>query len=447
MHGLPAKGPPGRRATMSTWAVAALGIGSMVGAGIFALLGQAALLVGHWTWLAFALAGVVAVLSGYSYARLSARYPSSGGITLFYEEGFGKGVLSGTLSLIYLVTLAISVAMVAKTFGAYATRLIMPEGGHVWFGVFGSAIVIALALLNAVGSGAVGKAEVLLVSVKLTILAGLLAAGIWSMASGGTRHFAEHHPPTIIALVASVGLTFFAYSGFGMMANAGADVDDPRKTIPRAIYLAIGVVTLLYVGLSVTVLALVSPAELARNADTAVAQAARPVLGNAGFTIVALGALLATASAINATLYAALNVSVALARSGQLPHAFAAPARGKGKGKGTRGFVWGVAGILVMVNLLSLGSIAQIASATFLICYLAAHAACWRLARQTGASRVVVGIGALLMAVVLATFLISTARNKPFELALIAIAVAGSALVEWFIQSHHRGELPQVPVR
>ncbi|QSQ13187.1 APC family permease [Myxococcus landrumensis] len=438
-----AKGAPARRATMSVWSVAALGIGSMVGAGIFALLGQAALLVGPETWLAFALAGVVAVLSGYSYAKLSARYPSSGGITRFFEEAFGRGVVSGTLSLIYLVTLVISVAMVAKTFGAYATKLFIPSGGHGWFAVFGSLIVILLAALNVAGSGAVGRAEVILVSIKLVILAVLLAAGLWSMSTGGTRDTSTDVHLGLTTLVSSVGLCFFAYSGFGMMANAGADVANPRKTIPRAIYLAIGVVTLLYVGLSITVLALVPPDQLARDADTAVAQAARPVLGNAGFTVVALGALLATASAINATLFAALNVSSALAHADQLPKAFST----KFGHQGTRGFLWGVVAILVMVNTLSLGAIANIASATFLVCYLAAHVACWKLARQTGASKVVVGIGMALMAIVLGTFLVSTGKKQPLSLLLILLAVAGSALVQWLIQSRHHGGLPHAPSR
>ncbi|NOJ79620.1 amino acid permease [Myxococcus xanthus] len=427
---------------MSIWAVSALGIGSMVGAGIFALLGQAALLVGPHTWFAFALAGVVTLLSGYSYARLSSRYPSSGGITLFFEEGFGRGLVSGTLSLIYLVTLVISIAMVAKTFGAYATRLFLPSGGHFWFSIFGSAIVILLSVLNAVGSGAVGKAEVALVSIKLIILSGLLAVGIYSMTQGGTQHLNKHPYLGLTALVSSVGLCFFAYSGFGMMANAASDVANPKKTIPQAIFLAIGVVTVLYVGLSVTVLSLVPPAELARNADTAVAQAARPVLGSAGFIIVALGALLATASAINATLFASLNVSSAQARAGQLPQAFST----RFKGKSTKGFMWGVVAILVMVNTMSLGAIANVASATFLICYMAVHVACWKLARQTGASRAVIGVGATLMGVVLITFLISSAKTQPLSLALTVVAVAGSALVQWFIQAHHHG-LPHTRAR
>jgi amino acid transporter len=85
--------------TMNIWSVTALGIGAMVGAGIFALLGVVALDAGDETYIAFLLGGIIAMLSGYSYAKLSARYPDSGGIVEFFEQAFGVGRLSGSLSL------------------------------------------------------------------------------------------------------------------------------------------------------------------------------------------------------------------------------------------------------------------------------------------------------------------------------------------------------------
>jgi len=104
--------------TLNVWSVAALGIGSMVGAGIFALLGQAALVAGGQTYLAFLIGGVVALLSGYSYAKLAARYPEGSGISAYFDAAFGVGRVSGTLTLLYLVTLAVTIAMVGSTFGA-----------------------------------------------------------------------------------------------------------------------------------------------------------------------------------------------------------------------------------------------------------------------------------------------------------------------------------------
>lgn len=103
---------------LGLWNVVSIGIGAMVGAGIFALLGQAALLMEASTWVAFAFGGIVAMFSGYAYARLGASYPSNGGIIDFFRRGLGNGVFSLALSLLYLLTLAVSIAMVARAFGA-----------------------------------------------------------------------------------------------------------------------------------------------------------------------------------------------------------------------------------------------------------------------------------------------------------------------------------------
>lgn len=99
---------------LGLWNVVSIGIGAMVGAGIFALLGQAALLMEASTRVAFAFGGIVAMFSGYAYARLGASYPSNGGIIDFFRRGLGNGVFSLALSLLYLLTLAVSIAMVAR---------------------------------------------------------------------------------------------------------------------------------------------------------------------------------------------------------------------------------------------------------------------------------------------------------------------------------------------
>ncbi len=152
---------------MNVWSVAALGIGSMVGAGIFALLGQAALVAGADTYLAFCIGGVIALLSGYSFACLATRYPKAGGITEYFDEGFGVGPLAGTLSLIYLLTLIGSVAMVAKAFGAYAAPLCFGASDRVVVDVFASGSVVAFFLLNVRESKLVGLADLRYVSAVL----------------------------------------------------------------------------------------------------------------------------------------------------------------------------------------------------------------------------------------------------------------------------------------
>ena len=198
------------------------------------------------------------------------------------------------------------------------------------------------------------------------------------------------------------------------------------------LYLAIALVTVLYVGLAVVVLQSVSPTELSTHADTAVAQAARPVLGQFGFVAVSIAALLATASAINATLFSGIQIAAALAHTGRLPGAFDRPFwRG-----GTNGIMLSVVGILLMVNLLNLNAIANIASATFLIAFMAVYVAHWRLVQETRASRTAIIVGAVSMGAVLLVFLWSLVRIQPWSIAMIAAFVVGSALLEAFLERH-----------
>ncbi|BET81864.1 Inner membrane transport protein YbaT [Edwardsiella anguillarum] len=386
---------------LGLWHVVAIGIGAMVGAGIFALLGQAALLMRSSTWLAFVFGGVVAMFSGYAYARLGARYPSNGGIIDFFRRGLGDGLLTLSLSLLYLVTLVLTIAMVARAFGAYAADL-LHDGSQDQRVILSYALgVIALmALFNALSSHAVGRLEVVLVAVKLGILLVLIAAGVWAL-----------HPASLTltsspgggAFFSAIGITFLAYAGFGMMANAADKVRSPATTMPRAFTLAIGVTALLYVTLALVLVSDVPAAQLERYADTAVAQAAYPLLGRVGYTIVAIGALLATASAINATLFAAFNIMASMGSEGELPEAFHRPLWRQS----TPGNLTVMALIMLITLLLDLGALANVASATFLFCYLAVFVVAWRLRREIGAAAPLLLCGALVMLLVIVGFIFS----------------------------------------
>ncbi|MGB7438232.1 MAG: amino acid permease [Candidatus Acidiferrum sp.] len=197
---------------MNMWSVAAMGVGAMVGAGIFALLGLVGLVAGNETYISFLLGGVVALLSGYTYAKLEARYPDAGGLTAYFHQAFGTGRSSGTLSLTYLITVGVTIAMVAKAFGAYATPLAFGNTNPLWVNAFASTITILLVLLNIADSSLVGKAEVVLVGIKLLILALLMSAGTYGMVG---HPLVKHVTPHFMSLIGSVGLTFFAYAGFG----------------------------------------------------------------------------------------------------------------------------------------------------------------------------------------------------------------------------------------
>ncbi|EFJ1095781.1 amino acid permease [Escherichia coli] len=398
---------------LGLWNVVSIGIGAMVGAGIFALLGQAALLMEASTWVAFAFGGIVAMFSGYAYARLGASYPSNGGIIDFFRRGLGNGVFSLALSLLYLLTLAVSIAMVARAFGAYAVQF-LHEGSQeehlILLYALGIIAVMTLfnslsnhavmTLFNSLSNHAVGRLEVILVGIKMMILLLLIIAGVWSLQPA---HISVSAPPSSGAFFSCIGITFLAYAGFGMMANAADKVKDPQVIMPRAFLVAIGVTTLLYISLALVLLSDVSALELEKYADTAVAQAASPLLGHVGYVIVVIGALLATASAINANLFAVFNIMDNMGSERELPKLMNKPL--------WRQSTWGniivVVLIMLMTAALNLGSLASVASATFLICYLAVFVVAIRLRHDIHASLPILIVGTLVMLLVIVGFIYS----------------------------------------
>lgn len=417
---------------MSIISVAAMGIGAMVGAGIFSLMGQAALVAGKYVYVSYLLGGIVALLSGITYARLGTRYPSAGGILTYFNKGFGCGTAAGALGLIYFATLAVTVAMVSQAFGAYGAALLHMAGLYLPAHFLSGFIIIALGLLNIQGSGTVGRAEVVLVAIKLTILLLLVAAGMPGLTPAAPHHTLDDL--TLTDFCGSVGLCFFAYAGYGMMANAAPDLSNPRRMLPHAIVLAIGAVTLLYVLLALVITDKIAPAELAEHADTAIAAAAAPVLGDVGYVFVAVAALVATASAINATLFSMLRIMDTLAQRGELSSRLAV----RIWKEGSSGFGAVLLICLLMSVFMRLGETANIAGGTFLISYLAVYAAHWQLRRETKTPGWQILPGAVLMLAIFCGYMVSLYEKDPFIPAIIAVIIVAAFAAETLMHRFDR---------
>jgi amino acid transporter len=336
---------------MSVRGAAFLGIGAMVGAGIFALLGEAGAVAGSAVWLSFLLAGVVATLLGYNVVKLGVRYPSSGGLIAYLLQGFGNGRLVGIASWLgYFSAIVIVCSMVAVAFGSYATSLFVgDDAAAAWDNVFTSVIVVAMAAINLIGARFVDRAQSVIVVVLLAVFAVFIAVTVvdidWDLlAFGGYPPFSD--------VIASVALTFFAYLGFSVITFAVGDLRDPARELPKALYLALAVTAATYVLIALGVFGTLTVEEVRGYGETAIAEAARPALGDAGFTIMAVAALLATASSVNATLYASGGLTATLAEAGQFPPFF---------GRGSRlgpdaGMLITAAIVIVVSNLVDLSS-------------------------------------------------------------------------------------------
>jgi amino acid transporter len=424
---------------MSVRGAAFLGIGAMVGAGIFALLGEAAVVAGSAVWLSFLLAGIVAALLGYTVVKLGVRYPSSGGLFAYLMQGFGNGRLVGIAAWLgYFAAIVIVCSMVAVAFGTYATSLFVgDDASSGWDNVFTSLIVVAMAALNLVGSRVVDRAQSLIVVLLLAVFAVFIAVTIVDI-DFDLLAFSGY--PSASDIVASVALTFFAYLGFSVITFAAGDLRNPARELPVAMYAALGITTVLYVLISLGVFGTLTVEEAIGYGETAIAEAARPALGEAGFVMMAIAALLATSSSVNATLYASGGLTAMLAETGQFPTFF---------GRGTRlgphaGML--ITGVLVLVvsNVVDLSAIASVGSACSLVIFLLVGAAAYRLRSEIGALVVIVVTAIAATAVVLVFFAVDTLRNAP-ETFVAIVAIATLAVLLDVVWKRRRGPLPSAP--
>jgi amino acid transporter len=217
---------------VSVRGAAFLGIGAMVGAGIFALLGEAGAVAGSAVWISFLLAGIISTLIGYNVVKLGIRYPSWGGLFADLLEGFGNGRLVGVASWLgYLSAILIVCSMCAVSFGTYATELFVGEGaGAAWNNVFTSAIVIAMAAVVMVGPKLVDRPQSVIVFIMLGVFTVFIVVTLFQI---DLDLLAFSGYPPVSDIVASVALTFFAFLGFRVITFAVGDWSTPTATCRR----------------------------------------------------------------------------------------------------------------------------------------------------------------------------------------------------------------------
>jgi amino acid transporter len=410
------------RSGLATWEVVSIGVGGMVGGGIFAVLGLAVELAEGATPLAFGLGGVVAGLTAYSYARLCVALPSQGGTVSFLDRAFGAGFWTGGLNVLLWFSYIVMLALYAHAFGAYAASL-LPGGGVLARHALSSFALLALTLLNLFGARAVGDAEGGIVAIKVAILVVFVCAG---MAGVDAARIAPATWPPLGHVAVGGMVIFVAYEGFELIANAAEDVRDPRRTLPRALFTAVLFVTLLYVSIATVAVGRLAPAQIVAARDYALAEAARPFLGQAGFALIAVAALLSTTSAINATLYGAARLAYGIARDGELP----ASLERKAWNEPLEGLFITSAVALLLTNTLSLSSISALGSAGFLLVFAAVNAAGVRLAQEVGARWPICALGALACLGSLGALAWHVAATSPAQLGLLSALLVLAFAVE-----------------
>ncbi|ELY72180.1 transporter [Natrinema pellirubrum DSM 15624] len=318
-----------------------VGIGAMIGAGIFVLTGLAADIAGPAALLVFALNGGVTTFTALSYAELASAIPKNGGGYAFVRETFSSPVafvMGWTRWFTYTAAGALYALGFSSNFVGfvhlYWTGL---PSGPVWYVGYALLAVVSFVALNALSTEASGGAETLVTLVKIAILGVFILFGISAVSSatffgidsGTTPSLSDFFSNGAMKVLPAMGLTFIAFQGYDLIATVTEEVENPRKNIPRAIFISLGVTVLIYLLVVGVALGTLGAPRVGEAGEQAVLEAAisfMPDIGlfgaSIGAALIAFGAVFSTISALNAVVIGSSRVAFAMGREGQLPTRF-----------------------------------------------------------------------------------------------------------------------------
>ena len=365
-----------------------IGVGGMVGGGIFAVLGLTIELAKGAAPVAFMVAGVIALITAYSYVKLSLRYPSEGGSIEFIVQAFGNGYFSSVINNLLLISYVIMLALYAYAFGSYGSALLVGSDVDWIHKSLAVGVIVLFMFINLLGALMTGKAEDIMVFAKLFIL--IVFAGVGT-ASINMSHMATTEWMPMTSVVTGGLMIFLAFEGFELIANTARDIENPEKNLPLAYYSSVIFVIILYVWIAMVTVGNLSFEEAKTAQDYVLAKAAEPFFGEVGFVIIGIAALLSTASAINATLYGSGRTSYLIAKHGELPHSFEKRIK-----NGYEGMVIVALLSIIFTTLFDINNISVAGSIGFLIVFTLVNYANLKLHKETKANRVIAGLGAFL---------------------------------------------------
>ncbi|PID75058.1 MAG: amino acid transporter [Deltaproteobacteria bacterium] len=414
-----------------------IGIGGMVGGGIFAVLGLAVSLAKGGTPVAFFFAGILALITSYSYVKLSATFPDRGGTVKFINQGFGRGVFSGGINNLLWLSYIIMLSLYASAFGSYAPNLWqITDSKGIDFHIYASGIVLLATAINYYSIAVVGKIESYAVIIKLFILLGFIAIGAYGLIGNpNLSQLAVSHWEAPVKLFAGGMVIFVAYEGFELIANAAPDITAPEKNIPRAYYYSVGFVIVLYIIIAIVTVGSLPFAKIATAQDYVLAEAAKPMLGKIGFTIITIAALISTFSAINASLYGGSRVNYEIAEDDELPHHFLARLWGQPIGL----MITSIA-TLVLVNALDLESISTAGSIGFLLIFAIVNFVGCKLSKAVHGNRLIPLLGSCLSVIALVVLIYQQYQTHLTGIVVSLSIILFCLIMEWLYKMSYRKE-------
>ncbi|MCB0475946.1 MAG: APC family permease, partial [Flavobacteriaceae bacterium] len=363
-----------------------------------------------------------------SYARLSLAYPDRGGTVKFINKGFGRGIFSGGINNLLWISYIIMLSLYASAFGSYAPNLYEVTGDQsLDFHLYASAIIILATTINYYSVKIVSEIESYAVIIKLLILLAFVAVGIYGLSGNpDVSQLAISHWEKPLQILTGGMVIFVAYEGFELIANAAPDIENSEKNIPRAYFYSVIFVIFLYIIIAIVTVGSLPFSKILNARDYVLAEAAKPMLGQIGFTVITIAALISTFSAINASLYGGSRVSYEIAEDDELPHELS----GKMWNQPVGLLITAVA-TLLLTNTLNLESISTAGSVGFLLIFSIVNFVAYKKADETGSNKLLTLSGTLLCAIAMIVLIIQQyARNKTGILIALSIIVI-CFVAEW----------------
>ncbi|MBU3618733.1 APC family permease [Polynucleobacter sp. JS-Fieb-80-E5] len=404
----------------------AMSLSGMMGSGLFTVLGYANLTAKSHIPIAFLLAGIAVFFTVYSCAKLSATFPVAGGPAGYIVSTYGNGFIAGWMNIFLYLGFLISTSLYASGF----TEFIVVLTGNMFTSfelkLIGGALVFIFALVNLLGASIVGLAGLVAIGLVLISLLAYSAVGI-SHLDAATLDFGVG---PIEGIAIATGMLYINYQGFAVVSSAADSMAEPKKTIPKAMYIAVLFVIALYVLVSFVTIQ-VTPVDIIKsNPSNVIGAAANLLMGKAGFIGIGLIALLSCAAAVNATIFTATKILGVVVTE----HANAAwLTRALGRGQMRRLLV-SAAIVIVLVLGFPLEIVGKMASMAFLLLFGVITYGHIRICGQTGANAIVLWFGLVINLALFIFLVLNGIQSNPAGVIVLVIALAATGLIQYRYQ-------------
>ncbi|MGV0963658.1 MAG: APC family permease [Polynucleobacter sp.] len=409
---------------VSLYSATALGIGGMMGAGLYSLLGLASSHAGTHVPLAFLIGAIAASFSVYSYAKLGAAYPSSGGAATFTVMSFGPGFISGGINLFQYIAYLIAAALYAAGFVEYTNTLFGGDLSPILLKCITAAIILICTFLNLLGPSLAGKAEAFAI--------GLVVISLLVFSAMGFNHadFKNYHMAggSIEGIAVAAGILYINFQGFGVVTNSSSAMKSPQKELPLAMFSALILVTIAYLAVSMAVVILIPLNVMQLDNGHVLADAAKLVAGKVGFVVISISALLACAAAVNATIFAASNIAADLAEKHEVSSALGNTVLKNN----LHALTVSSLGVIVLALIFPLSEVGQMASLAFLLVYAVITYGHIRVHKHTGANPKILWWAIAINLSLFTALLMNTIKTAPSSAIALLIALLASFGLEAF---------------